>query len=657
MSRFDRYAERKSEPAPSRFDRYASGGGRNERPSAMAAFLSGAADTASFGFGDEAKGLIFGREEMERARQRQEEFRTYNPLAFGGGQLAGAFVGGGPATLGLRAALRGGSAMRGMGWGGRAATMAGAGGAGTALFGAGTSQSEDIGSRAMTGAANFLPGAVTGGAFSLAGSTLSPIVSRMWNGADPERAAADLLARGLQREGLTEQALTQRLGEHAAMGRGGTVLDALGESGEQLAMGAANRPSAGRAMLRDMLEGRAQAIGPRAQQEIGDAFMGAGYGNAGDALRRLRDTQRQQAAPLYAQAWRELGSVNPQRLRATVGETMRRNPELFEPARDYARRLSLSETGREIADEADPRFWHYMTQGVQRELGARLRAGFMGDIRGFQGAEIAAYSRAARQFNDQVRRVLGPTYRRAQDTYSGAASAQEAIELGYDAFRPNLNTLQLENVMERFARMRPGDKQHFRAAFANRLQDLIASADDTVGKTDVLRRVIGTSARRRLVQRVLGEGATSDLLRRFDYDRQLFQAGVNSGVRTNSHTAPILSAEAAQREATMTPATTGGGIVSRLFGPELRRAADVRNEQVSTALLRQLATPADEALTGIQGARSVSEWGARRGLLSRAAELATKRAQDRQRATIASIAYGPYAGIGGETLFTHMGVR
>lgn len=604
----------------------------------VGAFLSGAADSASFGFGDELKGLVFGDEERDAARRRQAQHRVDNPVSFGAGQVGGALVGGGGIGAGLRAAGVGARALQ-LGWASRAGIAALTGGAGTAAYGAG---SAGDGERLQSAATNFLPGAVFGGGLSVAGSALGPVASRLWNGANPTRAAAQLAARGIEREGGAA-AVTARLADHAAMNRGGTLLDAMGESGEQLAMGAANRPSAGRAAMRDMIETRNQAVGPRAQAEISAAITGGE--NAGEALTRLRTVQRTQAAPLYAQAWQEIGRVDPQRLQATVGETIRRHPDLFEPAMQHAQRMSLAETGQVIADRSDPRFWHYLLQGAERELGARMRAGFMGDIRGYQGSEIATYTRALRQFNDQVRRTLGPTFRRAQDTYSGAASAQEAVEAGYDAFRPNLNTLQLENIMARFNRMRPGDQQQFRAAFASRLQDSIASATTVEGRTDVLRGVIGTEGRRRLVERILGPQQTQALLRSFDYDRRMFQTGVNTGIRTNSHTAPILSAEAAQREATLTPSTAPGTMFERLFGPELRRAADVRNEQISTELLDMLSMPADDALTALQRGGAL---GTRRGLLSRAARQAQALRDQRRRATLG--AFQPYAGIGGEPL-------
>ena len=88
--------------------------------------------------------------------------------------------------------------------------------------------------------------------------------------------------------------------------------------------------------------------------------------------------------------------------------------------------MMLAEIGEEVAP-SDPRYWHFMLQGAERELGARLRGGAMGNLAGFHGQDAAIYTRAVQAFNTQVRRLLGPQFRQAQDIYSGAARSQEAV--------------------------------------------------------------------------------------------------------------------------------------------------------------------------------------------------------------------------------------
>lgn len=620
------------------------------RPSALAAFASGAADTASFGFGDEIEGLLFGREARDAARQRQEQFRLYNPLAYGAGQIGGAFIGGGPLAAAGRAALGGRAAVQGLGWGGRALLGAGLGGVGLGAYQAGTVQSDDPAQRGIAAAQGFVPGAAFGGGLSLAGSALSPVVSRLWQGASPQRAAVDLLARGIEREGGTAP-VAARLGEHAQMGRGGTLLDAMGESGEHLAMGAAARPSAGRAALRDMIEQRNLAMGPRAQQELSREF---GAGDVADDLVHLEARRASEALPHYTAAYAQTVSA-PGALRQMVRLDGSLAPEdqILTRAAVAARSAHIQRTGNfnvilgEL--EASPRYWHDMLEAAQDILGMQLRAARTGVMGGLSGSSAARATERIARFNRLVRGALGEDFRRAQDIYAGASRAMRARELGYEIVGPTFNSLRLGETLREVRRMSQGELEQLRMAAAAKLRDTIANADPRTGRADVLRTITKSEGQRQLFERIFGAGRLNDLMRRFEYDRRLFQTGVNTGIRTNSHTAPMLSAEAAQREATMTPATTPGGVFERLFGPELRRAADTRNEQVSTELLSMLATPADDA------ARMMGGQGLRRGLLSRAVTRADQLANARRRATINTIAWAPYSSIGGETLLNYAG--
>lgn len=597
----------------------------------------GAADSALFGFSEElygagAGGLAALRGEdfggaytdaVGDARRRTALAREQQGGAFLAGQLGGALVGGGGLSLAGRAALRGSSALSrvagGTNWAGRMGLSALSGGAGGALYGAG---SGDAGNRLEMAGQYAGLGAIGGAAFSGLGSLVGPHIANAWRGMSPNRGAAQIMGQVLAREGLTDEQFAARLGEHAAQGRGGMVLDALGQSGTHAAMGAATRPSAGLRVLTEAMDARQQAVGPRAQGEIWEQLVGGAPEDVAQFILRMERVQRSEAAPLYAQAWQEIGRVNPARMQATVGETMRRHPEIFGPARERAQRMSLAETGREIADPSDPRTWHYLLMGAERELGARLRAASMGDLRGFAGSEAAIYSRAVHNFNRQVRAALGPTFRRAQDTYAGAASAQEAAELGYSAISQNLNTLTLGALVQRFTRMSAGEQQAFRAAAANKMQDMVANATrEGANRADILRGLIGTEGKRTMLSRIFGERGLETLLRRFDYDRQLLQNSVNTGINVNSITSKAIAASNQQQAVTGAP-TTLGGVANRLLAPQLRDAAERSNEEVSTRLLTLMAMPADEAAARL--ARPV-----RGGLLSRARQQQRLSAQDR----------------------------
>lgn len=629
-----------------------------ERPSdptsdRIYAFLSGAADTASFGFGDEAQGLLFGDEARDRARLRQARYRSSNPVSFGAGQLGGALVGGGAigavgrGALALRGAGQAANALQGMGWGTRAGVAALTGGAGTAAYGAGSTGDGD---RMRAARDNFLPGAAFGGGLSVAGTALRPVASRIWNGLDPERAATQLLARGIQREG--SPAVMQRLQEHAAMGRGGTLLDAMDESGEHLAGGAAIRPSAGRSAMRSMIEDRNNAMGPRAQREIANEFGG---GDAGDDIARLERQRANDAQPFYNRAYQQ--PVNPNQTAALrqmvqLDGSLARSDQILTRAAQAARSAHIQRTGRanptQAELEASPQYWHDVLEAAQDTLGLQLRAARTGSMGGLAGGSAARATERVARFNRNVRAALGDDFRQAQDIYAGASRMMRAEEIGYDLVKPNLNSLNVGRAMREVRRMSSGELERLRFSAAARLRDMIANADGGTGKTDVLRSIMRSEGQRALLNRIFGPGRLDALMRNFEYDRRMFQTGANTGIRTNSHTAPLLSAEAAQREATLTPATMQGGIFERIFGPELRRAADVRNEEISTRVLDMLSTPADEALTAL--GRRGGQLGTRGGLLRRASEQARRLDEQRRRRGMEALTQGAYAGIGGETI-------
>lgn len=612
----------------------------------VGAFLSGAADSISFGFGDELQGVFGGEEATRQARMRQARLRASNPVSFGAGQIGGAVAAGGVGSLGLRAAMGGARALQGVNWAGRAGMAALGGGAGLSAYSAGSTSGDD---RARAAAENFVPGALMGGGFSVAGSALGPVASRIWNGRSATSSASDLLARGMQREGGQAE-IELRLAEHAGMNRGGALLDAMDESGGQLAMGAANRPSEGRVAMRRMLESRNREMGPRAQREIAQQFGG---GDVGDDIIRLEARREADAQPLYARAYAQ--TISPQRVSAlrrmvALDANLADNDRILTRAAEAARSAHIQRAGNAQVTQAEldasPRYWHDMLEAAQDTLGVQLQAARMGAMGGLSGSSAARATERVGRFNRNVRAALGEDFRQAQNIYAGASRSIRARELGYEIVGQKFDSLGIGQAMREVRRMSQGELEQLRGAAAAKLRDMIANADPGTGRADVLRVITKSEGQRRLLDRIFGQGQLDTLMRQFEYDRNLFQSGVNTGIRTNSHTAPILSAEASIRESSLTPATMQGGIVERVFGPELRRAAEARNEAVSAELLDMLSMPAGDALAAL---RSSGPIGTRGGLLSRATALANRRANFRQNAALDSLVSSPFVGIGGDS--------
>lgn len=613
------------------------------------AFWSGVGDTFTFGFGDELAGLFGGdrardrmRETLELAQQQQGGWTLAGQL--GGGVLGGGLLGGaGRAAFG-NAMRNGASVLSRIGPLGRIGLSAAGGAGGAALYGAGNAQEDRL-----QGALNWaLPGAIGGGAFRAAGELVGPIFSRAMRGSSPDAVSANLLGEVMRRENITDEQLSANLGRMAQMNRGGTLYDALGESGQHATRGLVARPSAGRRVLGEALEDRTNTAATRAAQDIHQTLADQSLPqNAVSAIQALQTIQERQAGPLYERAWREIGRVNPRQMREAVGEVMRRNPDIFDPALRRAQRLSLSETGQVLGDEGDPRFWHYMLQGAQSELGERLRAGRLGVLGGFQGPEAALYTRAVNQFNTIIRRQLGATFREAQDTFSGAARAQEAVQRGYEAVSTNLNSLALGELRQWFRRATPGERQHMRLGAVNRLQDMLANADTGTGGADAVRSILRSDGQRTMLRQLFGgEDGLEELLGRLGHDRQLFQNAARSGVNFNSITASSLEAIDSIRR-NITPPTSPQGIVARLVAPDLRKMAEQQEEAVADNFLRMMATPARDAWLGMGQSGGAGPWARQIGLLDRARRERDRLISYRPREAIeALLGSGLYGGAG-----------
>lgn len=615
-----------------------------EEMNELQSFLSGGADAFSFGFGDEIQGAFFGREAMEAARRRQELARANHGGWFMGGQLAGTLAGsvgvGGIARGALGASRLAALASR-VGPAGRIVAGGLAGGAGSSLYAAGDSGGDQ---RGIAAANAFGPGFVAGGAFQGLGEVASPILRNMRLAMSPEARSGRLAAESLERfspagarpdqiEGETLQALQQAPPN-------ATVGDAL-PGWNQLVKGAGVRPSRMREDLRAQYDADNNQMGERASTDMWQTLNGTGRQDAADAMVKLRDIQTAHARPLYAKAYSQ--RVDPAKAQAMTAELIRRHPAIFTKAERHAEAMMLAELGEKVADKSDPRYWHYLLQGAERELGARLHAGRMGNITGFHGSEAAIYTRAVQGFNTQVRRLLGAEFRQAQDIYSGASRSQEAVMRGYDAVKPGINSLELGELVQWMRRARPGEIEHMRLGVLNKLSDMLQNADTGTGRADVIRAITRSEGQRRVLERIFGGSERfNKLMARLDKQREIFQRRVDAGIGVNSHTADRTAAYEAQRAATR-PGSLKGWIADTL----LKENADKFDESVSNQILETASINANQAAGEIGQVGGFRRWAGGRGLLSRALEERKRMLRHRPDALVNAITMGLYTPIGG----------
>lgn len=600
-------------------------GPRRERTNALQAAASGAADAASFGFGDELMGVGGGiesalsggdygsgyRRAVTSSRRRQRQAQDDQGGAYLLGQFGGAVLGGGGlglAARGLSAGTRLGAAgarfAQNANLGTRLAVAGAGGAAGGALYGAGSGVHDRAG--------GALQGAVLGAGLGVLGQGLSEGAGRVIGGvmrsASPQARAADYVARSMRRTGMDEAGLQRSLQEQAQMGHGAMVMDAYGDAGTDMVMGAAARPSAEKGAMRAALDARNDAAGQEAIDDVWQTLTGGGRQDAGEVISRLTRNSRARAAPLYAQVDQQRVSRVPPELQ----ELMRRNPALFAPADAAARRQVLSETGITENVEALPLYWRRVNEAIGSTVRANRVAASRGDLQAAAGSEIATLSTAARQFNVRIQRLLGPNYRRAQSIYRNDRAATEAVEDGYAAIGGNMGDIQLGEMRASLQRMSQSERDAFRVGAISRISNLLEKADKETGRNDTLRALLGNRAQRRLLHEVFGgEQGFDELIARLDHQRQLFQNSVDTGIRTNSITTPMASAQRAQASATASP-------WQRLLNLFTDDATQMRQEAVSDEVLRLLRMPAQDALQGIQNAGGMQAWARQQGLLGRA---------------------------------------
>lgn len=604
------------------------------------AFLSGAADTLTFGFSDELQGALGGgEEETRRIRQRQEALQAMHPGWYLGGQVAGGVVGGGGAgavgRLGLRALGASAAAARlaqNVGVGGRIAGAALAGGVGGAVYGAGSSYD---GNRWQAAGQGILPGAVGGALGQGAGEALGAVGRQAARMAGPEANAASMISNAQSRFGQVGQRLEQDL---ANAPEGALVMDVI-PGGPQLVQGASARPSAELPLIDQALRARNQSMAQDTINDLWSSLNGTPRGSAAATIQQLAKSRAAQAKPLYEQAFRS--PIDPKRADSLLGEIIRRNPRLFGAAARDAEELMLSETGR-VFNKYDGRFWHYLQQGAD-QVYERLRK----TQGGLSGNERRVFGRALDQYRVQLKRLLGPEFRKAQDIWSSSTRQAAAVERGYEAVKVGANDLELGDIAAEMRRMTPGELEHMKLGALTRLADMIENAQSTTGRSNPVRSVLRSEGQRRVLQTLFGgEAKLSDVIARIEQRQQLFDNAVQSGVGVNSHTANRLAARESQ--VAQTNPFRGGGIWERITG----KVADQWDEAVSNQLLREMRMPATDAAKQIADAGGIEQWAQRRGLLAAAQKLALEQERIRRRALGEALTGNLFWGAGGSQLAT-----
>lgn len=640
-------------------------------------FLSAAADSASLGLGDEFMGVGAGigaalsggdfgsayRSQVQRSRDRLSDAWRYNS----GSALAGAVLGGVPIGGGIGLVARGARTANAL----RNLTplqrflSAGAAGAGVgSVYGAASDNDDRLNS--VEGWRNRLMGGVTGAALGgVTGGALQGIgmgAQHAWRSAispmfEPAERAAQELGRAINRSDIPEQAMARGISvddelarrarelrrlEQFSPGSNPMVMDLLDEAGTNMTMVAGARPSAGRRAMKQALESRNEGARERIEQVLVRDLGGGQRRSVAQTLDELDAVQSQQAAPLYDEAFRQTVNSVPRELRQFVQFNSREGARFraaIDGARESMRRMTQNPNLPDEVMFRSPRFWHLLQENVSAEVGAVYRSSRVNPLQGPRGTAVAEMVSDDQMVNRLVRQALGgesSPYARAQSLYAGSERLKRAWDIGFDAVKLDGGEMDLAGFARQVSRMSKSEREAVRDAAISGLRLALSQADTGVGRSDVMRKIIGNEARRNTLRAIFGgEAKLGRVLRTLDYERKLFLNYADTNIGRGSPTADKLQGADQMFGADGTPLSR----IRRALGRDSQQQYD---EKLATEILELMRTP----IAGPNAPSNFQTFAQQRGLLSRALASAQQQRDLRARAGPLALQMGAGAAIG-----------
>jgi len=494
------------------------------------AALGGFANSATFNFRDELKGLLaaggfdFNRQDSpadlalikgiyklatgdpeasaayrvatSQARETAQLQREQQPGSYMAGELGGA-----AATIPL-----GGVAAPGLTLGARTLQGAKAGAAFGGLSGVG--EGTDLQSRVAGGATGaavggavgtVAPAAVEGlvqGTRGLA-APLAPVARAIRGALDPESEAARRVVAALQRDnrgvvtpasgsGIPSNAPGLTPAEFAAdraAGGPATIMDLGGETTRALARSSANTSPEGRAALNTAINDRFESQSGRVTDWLNRTF---GPSDPGATREALQDAARQANKPAYARAYRDgdqpLWSPELQRLVSSpdVVDAMRTAAEkgksraVVDGFGGFNSSVQISPTGvveftrGKNGQPTYPnlQFWDYTKRALDDAANAARRAG-----RNDEASVLGSLSTKLRGELDG----LVPSYQSARAGAARFFGAGDALEAGEKFLTGNM---PMADARRAFSAMTPAERDLFREGFVQSLTSKIEATGD-----------------------------------------------------------------------------------------------------------------------------------------------------------------------------------
>lgn len=512
--------------------------------SAGASFAHGAADTAGFGFGDEAASFVGSaisgrpREQVLREmRGNQRDAQADNPMAYLGGQVAGGVAQGLAAGPGVwaNAASTAGRVAGGMLTGGAMGTTYGAG------------SGETMGERGKEALIGGGFGTLLGGAFPVVGAGLS----------QGYRAIAEALrARPIAQAAGVEPQTLRMLGNvleaddslgatgRANMGRAGNeaMLADAGPTASSMLDTAIQRSGRGAVVARDRIGERvtrdSQALGTALDNTLG---VPQGVTNTRNAIREgsegaRRDTyNRAYSRPIDYSDPRAMNIENMVRNRVPMSAIQRAN-ELMRIRGEESRQIlaRVADDGTVTFERMpDVRQLDYITRALNDLAQGQDGSGAFGR----QNTLGSSYENLSRDIRSNLRNLV-PEYGQALDTAADPIRRSQAVELGSRLLSPSMTRDAAADTMQG---MSQAEREAVAQGLRSNIDDAMARVTRTAGDGDTEAREalkalkdLSSRANREKVALAIGDDQAGRLFDEMDRVAQSFNLRAN--VATNSRT-------------------------------------------------------------------------------------------------------------------------
>lgn len=468
---------------------------------------------------------------LERERNRDKAFQNENPVASIGANIAG-----GVANPVMRMA---GAAVNAPTLAGRAMQSAVVGAGTGAAFGFGGGEG-GFKERAKDAAGGLVLGGALGGAMPYAVEGVSagaralarPVLDRM----GPADAGARRVARALERDKMTPQALSDRLRE---LGPDAMPADAGGANLRGLAEVIAQSPGKG-SEAAQVLQSRMEGQGQRIADSVNRGLSGRDIIASADDLAAQRTTQ---ARPIYERSVNPGNLIPDEQFASIAGDDFMQGVFKRVQGDPLLGMKDLPPNSMPVVDA--------VKKNLDDMISTAQRAGENNRARLLIERRDALVQMADQAF---------PDYAAARSAWAGPSQSMDAMQAGRDFAKVDPRTLA-----QQMQGMGDGEREFFRAGVADKIKEMIASTKDGA---DATRRIFGTDRIRQQIQAVFPDEQSFQAFAKEMEREALFAQSRNQMLRGS----PTFGRQAAEADLMAAPANDAVGLL--LAGRPVAAAAE-----------------------------------------------------------------------------------